>query len=135
MADAGDVVADKKSPMTHPVEPGVDFGETLFGNVKIFPELTNHAYSCSAADGVAEADAAPTSGECGEEGSGRMHNALGNEVSAIDQQRFIRNGQADHSEHQKQENGPISVLGDPCENMGHQPKIPQPRWGFPNTRK
>src|SRR5580700_3960185 len=62
VAQARDIVAREQSPMADAIEPAVDAIEAFFGKVYIFSVAMHHADAQRAADGIAEADAAPASG-------------------------------------------------------------------------
>ncbi len=92
-------------------EPVVDVGEALFGEMQAASVAGDCVDAEDSADGVAETDAAPASGESGEVGGDGMQIAFEDLVAAEDQQGFIGDRQTDNAQHEEHEDGRVSVGG------------------------
>ena len=120
VAHARHKISEREPPVAHAREPGVRLLYVIFGNPQVPAVAMDQSQAEGAPQRVAQRDAAQTAGQRRPVRQRQLQPAVKHQVAAERQQRFVRHGQPDDSQHQHAEDGGIPVLRDPDLDVFHR---------------
>lgn len=119
MTYSGNEVADGQNPASDAVKPTGYAVNTIRGEADIAAVAMGYLASEVPADDVAERDSAATPQKGRQKRQVEMQSASPDEITAKDEQRLVRDGYADNSEHQQDEQTCVTIVREPCEHRIH----------------